>query len=93
MPTFGAKLKELREARGLTLRELAEKAGMNLYSIAKLEQEVREPAFASVQALCGALGVKCSAFEGTTPAEKNATTKKPGAKAKGTTKKKGAPKK
>ncbi|MBM3983645.1 MAG: helix-turn-helix transcriptional regulator [Planctomycetes bacterium] len=91
---FGEKLKELREAAGLTQGALAERAGMHLFGVAKLEQGVREPAWSTVQAICTALGVKCSAFEGTTsakrpaPAKKPASTKKPAA-----AKKKGAPKK
>lgn len=77
MPTFGERLKELREAAGLTQAALAERAGMNQFGVAKLEQGVREPAWATVQAICAALGVKCSAFEGTAPAEKPAAARKP----------------
>ena len=61
--TFGARLKELRERAGLTQPELAEKAGMNRFGIAKLEQGAREPTWATVQALARALGVNCTAFE------------------------------
>jgi transcriptional regulator with XRE-family HTH domain len=61
--TFGERLKELREAAGLTQPELAERAGLNRFGIAKLEQGVREPTWATVQALAKALGVRCSAFE------------------------------
>jgi transcriptional regulator with XRE-family HTH domain len=62
---FAAKLKELREAAGLTQGALAERAGMHKLGVAKLEQGLREPKWASVQALARALGVGCSAFEGT----------------------------
>src|SRR3954469_9408998 len=64
-PTFGVRLKELREKAGLTQPELAERAGMNRFGIAKLEQGVREPTWATVQALARALGVNCTAFEET----------------------------
>jgi DNA-binding XRE family transcriptional regulator len=64
--SFGARLKQLREQAGLTQPELAERAGMNRFGIAKLEQGVREPTWATVQALCQALGLSCAAFEGTT---------------------------
>jgi transcriptional regulator with XRE-family HTH domain len=60
--TFAARLKGLREAAGLTQPQLAERAGMNQYGIAKLEQGVREPSWATVQALAAALGVSCEAF-------------------------------
>ncbi len=61
--TFGQRLKELREAASLTQQQLAEKAGLNQFGIAKLEQGVRSPAWETVQALARALGVSCSAFE------------------------------
>jgi transcriptional regulator with XRE-family HTH domain len=60
--TFAKKLKELREAKGLTQPALAELAGMNQYGIAKLEQGVREPSWGTVQALCKALNVPCDTF-------------------------------
>jgi transcriptional regulator with XRE-family HTH domain len=63
--TFGGRLKALREEKGLSQRELAERAGMNQFGVAKLEQGVREPTWATVQALARALGVRCTAFEGT----------------------------
>src|SRR5262245_12365043 len=60
--SFASRLKRLREAAGLTQGELAERAGMNQFGIAKLEQGVREPTWATVQALAEALGVECTAF-------------------------------
>lgn len=79
--TFGEKLKQLREAANLTQAALAERAAMNPFGVAKLEQGKREPTWATVQALCGALGVRCSAFEGTSSAEKPAPVKgKPAAR-------------
>jgi transcriptional regulator with XRE-family HTH domain len=59
---FGAKLKELRERAGLSQAQLAEKAAMNVFGVAKLEQGQRDPSWASVLALAAALGVDCSAF-------------------------------
>jgi transcriptional regulator with XRE-family HTH domain len=55
--TFAAKLKRLRETAGLSQPQLAERAGMNRFGVAKLEQGVREPSWATVQALAKALGV------------------------------------
>jgi transcriptional regulator with XRE-family HTH domain len=63
-PVFGARLKQLREAAGLTQGGLAERAGLHKLGVAKLEQGLREPTWATVQALARALGVSCSAFEG-----------------------------
>jgi transcriptional regulator with XRE-family HTH domain len=64
-PSFGERLKRLREGAGLSQRELAEKAGMHQFGVAKLEQGLREPSWATVQALAAALGVDCLAFTGT----------------------------
>ena len=62
MTAFGKKLKELREAAGLTQTELAKKAGLSQGGIANLEQGRTQPAWDSVQALAAALGVDCTAF-------------------------------
>jgi transcriptional regulator with XRE-family HTH domain len=59
---FGARLKELREAAGLTQKALAEKVGMALRSISRFETGEREPEWSGVQALAEALGVDCLAF-------------------------------
>ena len=60
---FGARLKELREQAGMTQQELADAAGMHRFGVAKLEQGIREPSWATVQALCKALNVSCEAFQ------------------------------
>jgi transcriptional regulator with XRE-family HTH domain len=73
--TFGARLKHLREQAGLTQLQLADKAGMNQYSVAKLEQDQYSPTWPTVQALAKALGLNCLAFEGTV--EATAETKQP----------------
>jgi len=59
---FAGRLKELREQSGLSQAELAEAAGMNAFGVAKLEQGVREPLWATVQALARALGVEVGEF-------------------------------
>lgn len=62
MITFGERLKQLREAAGLSQPELAAKAGMHKFGIAKLERGDREPSWSSVVALTKALGVDCREF-------------------------------
>src|SRR5689334_11739691 len=62
--SFGGRLKLLRERARLSQRELADKAGMHQFGVAKLEQGLREPSWATVQALAEALGVDCLAFTG-----------------------------
>jgi transcriptional regulator with XRE-family HTH domain len=62
---FGEVLKQLREKAGLSQAQLAERAGLNVFGVAKLEQGVREPSWNSVLTLAAALGVDCTAFVGT----------------------------
>src|SRR4051794_2049404 len=60
---FAGRLRELREAAGLSRKELAEKAGMQSEAgIRNLEQGIRKPAWETVLALATALGVDCTAF-------------------------------
>lgn len=59
---FAARLRELREAKGLTRQELADKAGMKIGGIRDLEQGLRRPLWDTAVALAQALGVNCLAF-------------------------------
>jgi transcriptional regulator with XRE-family HTH domain len=59
---FAARVRELRAAAGLTQAQLAERAGMHLHGLTKLEQGDREPAWSSVLDLARALGVDVGAF-------------------------------
>jgi DNA-binding XRE family transcriptional regulator len=65
---FAQCLKKLRESAGLTQQQLAEKADLYQFSIAKLEQGVQEPTWPTVLALAKALEVDCLAFQQTMPA-------------------------
>lgn len=65
MPTFGAKLKELRERAGLSQSELADRAGLSQRAISNWEADLRDPVWQNVRAICKALGVGCAAFEET----------------------------
>jgi transcriptional regulator with XRE-family HTH domain len=59
---FAGQLKRLREAAGLTQQQLAERAGLHGFTVAKLEQAVQEPTWPTVLALARALGVEVGAF-------------------------------
>jgi transcriptional regulator with XRE-family HTH domain len=59
---FGDRLRRLREKAGLTQRQLAEHAGCNAFTVAKLERGAQEPAWPLVLALARALNVSCEAF-------------------------------
>ena len=76
---FAQRLKALREAAGLTQAQLAGRADLYPFSVAKLEQGVQEPTWPTVLALARALGVNCLAFvpEGE-PSEPPAETAKRG---------------
>lgn len=59
---FGVRLKELREAAGMTQGQLADLAGMNMFGIAKLEQGLRDPGWSTVLAIAAALKVTPNEF-------------------------------
>jgi transcriptional regulator with XRE-family HTH domain len=59
---FGARLHELRQERGWTQLQLAERAGMTKNAIARLERGERSASWETVVALCKALGVSCDVF-------------------------------
>ncbi len=59
---FSYRLKELRQAAGLTQAELAERAACNKFTVAKFEAGKQVPAWPLVLALAEALGVDCTAL-------------------------------
>jgi transcriptional regulator with XRE-family HTH domain len=59
---FGGRLRDLREAAGLTRQELAEKAGLKAGGVRDIEQGRRSPQWETVLALCGALNCSCEEF-------------------------------
>lgn len=60
---FGERLKELREAAGLTVYALAKKSKISKQALAKLEKGESEPTWSTVQKLSRALGVPVGAFD------------------------------
>jgi transcriptional regulator with XRE-family HTH domain len=68
--TFGGRLKELREAAGLSQDGLARAAGLSTSTVAKIERLDIDPSWTTVQALAKALGVDCTAFQDEAPAKK-----------------------
>jgi putative transcriptional regulator len=57
VPGFAAKVKQLRAAAGLTLMELADRAGTHFSTVSKVESEDRAPSLRLAVALADALGV------------------------------------
>lgn len=62
--TFGKRLRDLREGRGLTRKALAEASGVPFGTIYSYEGGRRSPALATTVKLAAALGVTCEAFAG-----------------------------
>jgi transcriptional regulator with XRE-family HTH domain len=60
--TFGQKLKELREAAGLTQAQLAAASGVPIGTVRDYEQTRRDPQFSAVQKLARGLGLGIEAF-------------------------------
>jgi transcriptional regulator with XRE-family HTH domain len=66
---FGARLRELRQAAGLTQEQLAIKAGVKVGTLRDIEQSRNSPRWKTVLALSEALGVSCEAFRPAAAAE------------------------
>ena len=59
---MAAQIRKLREARGLTQSELAEKAGVTREYIARLEAGRYDPSLSTIERLAKALKVKPAAL-------------------------------
>jgi transcriptional regulator with XRE-family HTH domain len=59
---FGGRLRELREQKAWTRKQLAEASGLSSSGLRDLELGLRKPAWETVLALSKALGVDCTAF-------------------------------
>ena len=59
---FGARLKELRLKRGLTLQALADEAEMSLTYLSDMERGMKIPSLTTMIRLAAALRFKVSAF-------------------------------
>jgi transcriptional regulator with XRE-family HTH domain len=59
---IGLRLKELREAAGLTQPQLAERTGLSRAGVAHIEQGLRRPTWDTITKLAAALGVTPDAF-------------------------------
>jgi len=66
MPTFGERLKELREEKGHSQASLANVLSVSVWTIRNHEQNRRGISSEDLFTYCKTLGVPCSAFEGCT---------------------------
>lgn len=66
---FGPRLRRLRQAAGLTLKEMAERAGLAVSTISKIENDRMSPTYDVLLRLAGGLAIDLSALlEGPAPA-------------------------
>jgi transcriptional regulator with XRE-family HTH domain len=76
--TFAEKLRQLRDAAGLTQEQMAERSSINLWTIRGYEQGRREPNWKGVLSLAKALDVAAEVFsecDESTPEEQSARTR------------------
>lgn len=57
-PDLGSKLRHARTARGLTLRDAAEKSGLSIEALSAIERGERYPSLRTLEALCTALALR-----------------------------------
>ena len=62
-PSFGARLKELREVAGLSMYELAKRSKVSAASLSRIEEGDRDPQWRTVVKLARALGIPVSDFD------------------------------
>src|SRR5574338_342815 len=77
---FGSRLRELREAAGLTQDALAELTGLSQKGISQWERGQRKANYFEAVALAEALGVDCTAFQlppSTAPEDEPEAPKRP----------------
>jgi transcriptional regulator with XRE-family HTH domain len=58
----GAVVRQLREARGLTLRAVAERAGFSASFMSQVKNEQASPSISSMEQIAAALGVTLGEF-------------------------------
>lgn len=58
----GQRIRDLREQRGLSLREVAARSGLSLNAISRIERGDNSPTVASLHMIAGALGVSITEF-------------------------------
>jgi len=63
---FGEQLRKLRVSQGLSQQQLADLSGRPQQSIGRWEVGEQMPGFDAVQAICAALGVLTTEFDGCT---------------------------
>jgi transcriptional regulator with XRE-family HTH domain len=76
---LGQAVRRLREARGLSLRAVAEKAGFSASFLSQVENEQASPSIASMERIAAALGVTLGEFFQNAARKKSSVVVRPGA--------------
>ena len=66
----GARLKELREARNISMRSLAAKSGLSANALSMIERGKTSPSVSTLYKLADALGISITSFFGTSSEKK-----------------------
>ena len=66
MKSFGDRLRELRDQRDISQKELADKLGVNKQTISQYERDVREPSLDMLSSLCDFFNVSADYILGKT---------------------------
>ncbi len=61
--TFGERLRELRVAKGLSLKQLADSLGIDYTPLSKIDNRERYPLISSVRPYSDALGADCKELQ------------------------------
>lgn len=56
--SFGSRLKQFREQRGLTLKQVAERSGLSIGFISQVEHDQTDPSLASLKKIVSALNIR-----------------------------------
>jgi transcriptional regulator with XRE-family HTH domain len=78
----GRRLRELRAARGLSMRALAEQSGLNVNTLSLIENQRSSPSVSTLQQLAQTLQVSISAFFETDQGDKQVVHQKAGSRPK-----------
>lgn len=64
---IGARIRRWRQHRGMTLKQLAEAAGLHTSSLHRMEHSQQEPKHSDLSALANAIGISLADFYALTP--------------------------
>ncbi|MBZ4653919.1 MAG: Transcriptional regulator [Peptococcaceae bacterium] len=70
MVDIGKRIKQLREERGLTLKNIADNTGLSVGFLSQVERNITDPSIASLKKIAEVLGIKLKEFFEKVPEKK-----------------------